>query len=276
MTTQRWGVAVAVAAAMVVATVADADAQRRRRRGRAAKVDVAAQAASLRGPDATAAIAAAGTLGGAPSEESQNALLDALAAGLAPPVAIAALEALAAQANPASFSASAQYARHRNPAVRAAAVAALGRLDDRRAEAAVLLALRDFDQGVRTAAATAVATRKIRGGIEPLLALLEKGDDPAAEAVAALADPSLAVALAELIGVAPDALLARALGAILLRSDFGPDTARLEVVRALAKVPGSEALEQLSNYVSQTPENPPRSSRAEAEALMEQRLESGL
>jgi hypothetical protein len=46
-------------------------------------------------------------------------------------------------------------------------------------------------------------------------------------------------------------------------------------VRALGKVPGNEALEQLTTYVASVPENPPRQSRREAEAIIEARLGGG-
>ena len=46
-------------------------------------------------------------------------------------------------------------------------------------------------------------------------------------------------------------------------------TTAIQVVRALGKVPGSEAVEQLSSYIEKTPEKPPRQSRREAEAIIE-------
>jgi HEAT repeat protein len=159
--------------------------------------------------------------------------------------------------------------------VRAAAVAAVGSLDDSRAVTAVLAALTDNDDTVRAAAAKVIGDRGIKTGIEPLLELLKKGDEASGDALAALATPDLAKEVGELIGVAPNAQLSRCLGAILMRPGFKPEEARVEVVRALGKVPGNEALEQLTTYVASVPENPPRQSRREAEAIVEARLTGG-
>lgn len=241
------------------------------KKAKPANVNVAEERAALLGDDADRAAAAAANLA-IKKPGALDALIDGLAMGLHPTVAVAALDALAAHGDARAFDVAAHYAHHRNARIRAAAVRALGTLDDARAQQAVLAALHDGHVDVRAAAAQVVADKKLKKGIEPLMALLTKGDEAAASALAALADPALAAAIGELIGTAPDALLARCLGMILLRPDFKPESARVEVVRALGKVPGNEALEQLTNYVASTPENPPRQSRREAEALVEARL----
>ena len=79
----------------------------------------------------------------------------------------------------------------------------------------------------------------------------------------------------EQLSQVPDGLLAECLGAILMRPDFGNEAAKLQVVRALGKVAGPEATQALADYVSATPEKPPRQSRREAEAMVESRLEGG-
>ena len=70
-------------------------------------------------------------------------------------------------------------------------------------------------------------------------------------------------------------VLPAALGLILLNKDFKGEPARVQVVRTLAKVPGTEAVEQLTAYIESVPANPPRQSRREAESLVEQRLTGG-
>jgi HEAT repeat protein len=190
-------------------------------------------------------------------------------------VAVAALEALAARKKAVALDTLVAYTDHRNPKVRASAVAALAAIDDKRADKHILAALHDGHVTVRAAATSAVASRKLKAGVEPLMVLLVKGDEATAPALAALADPALAKDVAETIGKAPDAVVARCLGAILARPDFKPDTARVEVVRALGQIDAQEALEQLTSYVSSVPKNPPRQSRKEAEQLVEMKLGGG-
>ncbi len=246
-----------------------------KRPAKALKVDVAKQRAALFGDDVTAASAAASRLGRSKQGGALNALLDGLSLGLDPAVAAAALEGLSSHAKPIAYDVIEHYTHYRNARVRAAAVAAIGSLDDNRAVKDVLHALTDGDDLVRGAAAKVVAARKIKKGVPPLLELLKKGDEGSAEAIAALASPDLAKEVGELIGVAPDGLLARCLGLILMRPDFKPEAARVEVVRAIGKISGNDALEQLTTYVASVPEKPPRQSRREAEAIVENRLTGG-
>jgi HEAT repeat protein len=199
-------------------------------------------------------------------------LLDALALGLHPQVAAAALDALAARPHPKAIETLVHYLDHRNPKVRASAVTALAAIDDKRVDKFVLASLRDGHESVRAAAAAAVGKRRIKDGVAPLMKLMVKGDEATAAALAGMADADLAKQVAESVGTAPDPFVARCLGAILMRADFKPETARVEVVRALGRVPGQEALEQLSGYVAAIPANPPRQSRKEAEAIIEKKL----
>jgi hypothetical protein len=190
-----------------------------------------------------------------------EALLDALALGLPPAEARAALDAAAAI--PGAEAVLAGYTRARDPSLRAHAVAALG------AGPRVLAALGDPDADVRAAAGTALAARRDGRAVAPLLALLARGDPVAAAPLAALANAGVARAVAELVGRAPDALLARTVGLMLLRRDLGPDTVYLALVRALGGLPGADAVAALRAYVAAAA--PGRPSRREAETLAEAR-----
>ena len=237
-------------------------------------VDLAKAEAEISGTDVDVAERAAQALGTAKKnpKAAVDVLLNALALGVHPRVATAALMSLAAHGAVQALDTVVFYLTYRDTRVRAAAVEAMGSFDDKRVANHILAALTDSDKKVRAAAAGVVSKRAIKSGIEPLMALLVKGDESVAPALAALADTNLAVALGELVGKAPDAVLAHTLGLILQRPNYGPESARVAVVRALGKVPGSEAIEELSSYVGATPENPPRQSRREAEALIEARL----
>jgi hypothetical protein len=236
------------------------------------KVDVKVEAAALVAADVPRAAKAAELLGASKDPAALEHLLDALALGLDPKISEAALQSLAQFSSPRAFDVAAQYARHRNRRVRAAAVGVLGSINDERAVALVLAAMRDPHKDVREAAVTVVQLRKLKRGIEPMIALLKKGDEAPAAGLAAMADADLALSLGELIGVAPDAALARTLGLVLMRPDFKPEGARVQVVRTLGKIPGSESVEYLTSYMESIPEKPPRQSRREAEAIIEQRL----
>ena len=267
--------AICVVLALTVPVAAAAQPKTKKKAAPAASAAVATAAKALVGADADAAAKGAAQLGKDRSQAGLDALLDALATGLNPHVAAAALDALAARKSPGALDTVVAYRDHRNPKVRASAVTALAAIDDKRADKYILAALHDGHVSVRAAAAAAVATRKLRGGVEPLMVLLVKGDEATAPALAALADPKLAMDVAETIGKAPDALVARCLGGMLARPDFKPDTARVEVVRALGRIDAQEALEQLTTYVSSVPKNPPRQSRKEAEQLVEMKLGGG-
>jgi len=238
-------------------------------------VDVKAAAAALVGRDLDAAARAAASLGEAVDPAAHEALLDALATGLHPKVAAVALAALAARPAAGDAAVLRLYAAHRAAEPRAAAVLALGGYDDAGGRADIVAALGDEDAKVRRAAGQAVEKAKIKPAGERLLALLAKGDPAAPAPIAAVADAELARLVAEQLGTAPDALLAQTLGQILKRADFGPEPARVQVVRALAKIPGPEAINALTDYLSATPEKPPRQSRREAEALVAERLGGG-
>ncbi|HVK78272.1 MAG TPA: hypothetical protein VM734_33435 [Kofleriaceae bacterium] len=265
-----------LAALLAAPVVASAQPASRPAPGRVAppakpkKVDVDKARAALLGADAAKAAQAATELGGSKDAAAHAALLDALATGLHPDVAAAALAALAAAPAKDDVATVRPYARHRNGRVRAAAVRALAAHDGTGAD--VLAALRDQDVDVRAAAAEAAARGKVKGATEPLLALFDKGELAAGLALGSVADADLARVIAEHLGTPPDGVMAQTLGVILKRPEFGPEPARVQVVRTLAKLAGPEAITVLGDYVDATPAKPPRQSRREAEVALKQKL----
>jgi HEAT repeat protein len=237
----------------------------------AKKVDVDAAAKTLVGGDTEAAVKAAGELGDSKDAAAHEALLDAIAVGLDPEVAQATVSAIARHPKDTDGATLAFYARYRDPEVRAAAAEALGQYDSAVTQRALIAALGDEELAVRAAAAKGAGEGRVKATTKALMALLIKGDKPAAPALALIADAELARVIGEQLGVAPDDLLAECLGGILLRSDFGPDSARVEVVRAIAKIKGDAATKALQDYVDETPEKPPRQSRKEAKSIIGER-----
>ena len=237
-----------------------------------AKVDIAAAVTALAGSDVDAASKAMTQLGSVESAAAHDAILDGLAFGPHPQVVLAALPALVAHPAPADAAVIARYAVYRSPAVRVAALAALGTYPDPKAKQALVRGLSDSQSTVRAAAATAIGKARLRIAAPALMTLMEKGELPAAIALGQMADVEMARMLGEKLGQVPDEALATCLGTMLKRDDFGPDTARVQVVSVIGKIPSNDAITVLTDYIESTPKNPPRPSRKEAETLVEQRL----
>ena len=238
-------------------------------------VDLSAEVTALAGADAEAAAKAADALGASAEPAAHDALLDALALGLPPAVAANAFTALTKHPAPPDVGALRRYAAHHTPAVRAAAITALASYPDPNAKLAVIAGLHDKVATVRAASAAAAGKGRIRDAVDPMIQLLAKGEEAPARSLAAMADIELARKLADQLGKVPESQLALALGLILKRPDFGPDPARVEIVRAIAKINDSAAVTALTDYLDATPKNPPRPSRQEAQGVVEARLGGG-
>lgn len=230
-----------------------------------------ADLAALASADPEAAAKAAETLGANVSAAAHDALLDALALGLSPDVAILAIRALVHHRAPPDVASLVRYANHINPSVRNAALAALAAYPDPIAQQMIVHRLGDHVLIVRAAAAAAAAKAKVRRAIDPMLVLLARGEEASAHALAAIADPELARRIADQLGQVPDPTLALCLGEILRRADFGPETARVEVVRAIGKIQDPAAVHALADYLDQSPKTPPRPSRDEAKSIVDAR-----
>lgn len=223
-------------------------------------------------PDADRALGAVDKLRRARGTAATDALLDALALGLPPRVALAALDALRERRSTAALDVLVRYARHRDAVTRAAAVSALGALDDKRAIDAVKAALGDADRTVRAAAGEALAARRDRTAVPTLLVLLGKGDDAAVKPLAELANADTAARVAELAGRAPDVVVAQCLGQILLRPDLGPEKTYVDIVRAIGSLPGDDAIVALTGFIGSLPPKSMRPAKREAQAIVDERL----
>ena len=239
------------------------------------KIDLAPLIAALWGGSNDAATKAAETLAGSSDPAAHEALLDALAMGMPPAVAVATINALAAHPAPPDVAALSRYATHHNPQVRSAAYGALAMYPAPDAKKVIIVGLHDMNGSARGAAAMAAAKGRVREAIEPLFALLARSEDSASKALAAMADADLARKIGDQLGQVPDAILAQTLGAILRRPDFGPDPARVDLVRAIGKIQDTAAIGALTDYIDATPKNPPRPSRQEAQKMVEARLGGG-
>jgi HEAT repeat protein len=275
MRTRTWlvvGVSLALGGAAVAAPAKKAPAGRAARAG---KLDLAPLVKALASPEVVEAAKAADQLGASAEPAAHDALLDALAWGLPPSVAVSAITALGQHPAPPDVVALARYAGHHNPSVRQAALGVLAMYPDPAAHKLVIAGLHDEAGSVRGAAALAAAKGHVKEAVDPLFELLARNEEPAAKALAQMADADLVRRIGDQLGKVPDAILAQCLGLILKRADFGPDTVRVEVVRALGKIQDQAALNALSDYIDATPKNPVRESREEAQKMVEARLGGG-
>lgn len=250
--------------------------------------------------DEQAAAAAAQKLGALASPAANEVLLGELSTGLSPKVAMAALDALAAQKVAAAdvqlLPVLSLYARHRNLELRRRAVTAVAALPESPASAGTVVpllvgALGDASSEVRAVAAQALGARHEKSAEPALIKLLLRKDPAAPAALGQVGGPDTARALSEMIGNVPDRMILETLGELLKRPDFGPEQVRVQVVKTIGKMPGSQTLDILTDYVKQTapaaaqaaggkpaakagkdaPKEGPRPSRIEAQKIIEQR-----
>jgi HEAT repeat protein len=254
---------------------AKAPAKKAGKKDKVVKVDLTPLVTQLAGANQEQAVKAAEQLGASTEPAAHEALLDALAFGMQPAVAIASIKALAMHPAPPDVNALVRYATHHNPSVRSASYGALALYPDPVAQKAIVRGLHDELAPVRAAAAAAAAKGRVRIAVEPLMDLLGRGEQSASAALAAMADNDLARKIGDQLGKMPDGILAQTLGAILKRSDFASDEARVDIVRAIGKIQGPEAITALTEYIDATPKNPPRNSRTEAQKMVEARLGGG-
>lgn len=270
-------------------------------------VDEATLIARLRSTTESEAVAAARKLGETNTPTAQAALLDALSIGVSPKVAAAALSSLSSLRSADALPVLELYTHHRNPDLRKRAVQGLVSLvvapDGNETPAKppvgkklakpvtvkpgvaheelapkivpqLIAALSDGSSEVRQVAAEALGQRREKSAEPALIKLLQRKDTAAPEALGLIGGPDTARALGEMIGTVPNYLLTTTLGALLRRSDFGPEPVRTEVVKMLGKMPGDQPVDFLSDYVKATDtdkESKARPSRAEAQKIIEQR-----
>ena len=173
-----------------------------------------------------------------------------LAEGMPAALALVAIDALGKQGSPTSGAVLELYARHRDPALRKAALGALSRAVGAPAEQTLRAALLDPSAEARAEAARALGSLQVRAAVGDLLAALDRGTREAGESFAALCREQECDAVALRTGLWPLALMAAAIGALLARpaSDVS-DAQKLALVarlRAVATAEASALLQQLS------------------------------
>jgi hypothetical protein len=187
---------------------------------------------------------------------------------------LAALVAPAAEPAPAAAAKSPAKAPSKGAAPAAAPSASVSASEAAQVVPLLIAGLSDSSAEVRSVAAQALGDRREKTAEPALIKLLLRKDSAAPEALGKIGGADTARALSEMIGNVPDSFITETLGLLLLRPDFGPDPLRLDVVKTLGKLPGSQPTDILSDYMNQTGKDKAdkaRPSRAEASKIIEQR-----
>ncbi|NVB84226.1 MAG: hypothetical protein HOV81_37970 [Kofleriaceae bacterium] len=275
MTTRTWFVVGLICALAGTAPAQSAKGAGQGKAKKGAKVnDLAPVIAAFNGPDLEPAARAAEQLGASSDPAAHDALLDGLAMGVPPAVAVVAVGALAMHPAPPDVAALVRYANHHTPSLRQAALGALALYPDPIAKKRIVAGLHDKAGSVRGAAATAAAKGRVREALDPLFELLARGEEPAARALAQLADADLVRRIGDQVGKVPEPTLAQTLGFILKRADVA-EPLKIDVVRAVGKIQDPSAVTVLSDYVDATPKTPEKESRTEAQKMVQARVGGG-
>jgi HEAT repeat protein len=197
-------------------------------------------------------------------------LVELLAIGTRPAIAIAAIEALAKLRDPVAIEVLTMYAGNRGADLRKAAVQALAVFADARVVPVLSERLGDPAPGVRAAAAEALATRNERTTAPRLLAVFKRNDEGVAAPLGIVAPLAMLPTIAELQGSVDDANLATALGELLKRQEM-QEPSRLDVVKTLGRMRGAASTTALIEYIGSLPANDTRKSKTEAQHIVDDR-----
>jgi HEAT repeat protein len=227
--------------------------------------------AALSGGDDAVALETIRVLGESGTPGAVAPLIEVLAVGTSPNLAVAVLQSLRRLAPASAADVVILYCGDRNVEVRRNAVETLSVLKDPRVPAVLSARLGDADDGVVAIAAKAIASRHQAEAAPRLLALLDLQVPEVAVPLGQVAPLSMIPTLRDRRGSLPDAELATVLGEILKRSDV-PEPTRVELVKALADIPGPDATTALVEYVGGLPKNAAaRPSRTAAQKQLDER-----
>ncbi|MCB9558356.1 MAG: HEAT repeat domain-containing protein [Deltaproteobacteria bacterium] len=224
--------------------------------------------ADLHGENLDRAVAAASALGSLKTPPARDALVGALQLGCPPKLLTALLEALGQHKSDDTIPLLKLFAHNRTPEIRVAALQALGRNESPQTVGPLIDALGDSNPMVRASAARMLGDRQEKRAESALFMLVKRKDVSAAAPLGKVAGVETAKNLGELIGEVPDRAIALAYGEMLKRKEFGPDPLRMQIVKALGKLPGSDATTALVEYIASVPPKDIRLSKKMAERLL--------
>lgn len=264
-----------VAAAGVAGASAAAVAARRVEAKRVPRAPLSAEALDklrelLAGSEQETVMTGVKALADSSASNAAMPLIELLASGTRPAIAISSIEALRKLRDPAAVEVLTIYAGNRSPDLRKVAVQALAVFADARVVPVLVERLGDQAADVRAVAAEALATRGERTSAPRLLALFKRNDPGAAAPLGTVAPLSMLPTIAELQGSVDDGNMATALGELLKRQEMQEPT-RLDLVRTLGRIQGAASTTALIEYIGSLPANDTRKSKAEAQRLVDDR-----
>ncbi len=158
------------------------------------------------------------------------------------------LVALRGLAEPSSLDCLAEFTRHRRPAVRRRAYAAVAAIQDPRSRALLEQGLRDSDRQVRGECADQLGRTGAHASLDLLFRAFERGVIEAAAAIGRLGDDPSVARFDEHLGHAPLSVMLSGYEQYLRRSDIDEDT-KVDIVGRLGEVSGRTVREFLGQYL---------------------------
>jgi HEAT repeat protein len=228
-----WGAAPSTAHAQAAAKAGTARPSDPPKDRRAPAIDVKPLLGKLRSGDESEIKAALddARLAGPPAAGVASAIGDLLLRGLSLPVAQSACETLGDLESEAGSPALVEYATHRDPKVRRAAVKALTRTRGAAAGAALRRALSDSDAVVRGTAASGLGALKVKDAVPELFLALEHRVNEAAASIGQVCVAAQCEPLAAKLGKLPFDVVTSGLDPLLFRpSAEVSDDAKVAVV----------------------------------------------
>jgi HEAT repeat protein len=209
------------------------------------------------------ATAAARALGRMRSPKALEILMENLLLGARPKLGLEMIKAVGQHANPKAFHLMAHYTRHRDEAVRAEAIKAVGRMNApnlrKKVFALALRALRDGASAVRAEGARLITKLKRAGlGAAQLakaerlllhLLLVRKDQRSARIALSVIGTVRTARFLAVHLKDLTERIVTTLCSTFLKRADFDPEPDSVWVVKTLGKLTGPEAIAALMEYI---------------------------
>ena len=182
-------------------------------------------------------------------------IVDLLKRGLPEPLTESALETLGDTESEAASEVLGWYSRHRNAAVRRAAVQSLARTRGALAVKALRTALSDPDPAVRGVSATALGTLKAKEAVADLFVALEHKVDEAAASIGQLCAGAECDRLAGKLGSVPFDVVTGGLDEVMLRpaTDVSDDL-KLKIVGRVREVGTAEANRFLKEVQAKWPQ----------------------
>ncbi len=159
-----------------------------------------------------------------------------------------AIEALRGLAQPSSLDVLTELTRHRRPAVRRRAYAAIAAIHDARVRALLEQGLRDSDRQVRGVCADQLGRTGARASLDLLFRAFERGVIEAAGAIGRLGNSASVERFDEHLGHAPLSVMLSGYEQYLARTDIDEDT-KVEIVGRLGEVSGRTVREFLGQYL---------------------------